>query len=159
MITRTLTLRLLEQVGKGVITWPQWEVLTYVRRHSGCSVSDLARGLRVSQPAATKLIDRLVVKGYAIREENPADRRACLISLSEEGADLVDTIRAERGQRFSALIRQMDDQKRAALIEGLSEFLEKALADEEILAEVCLHCGDEHEPDCLANHARAALAQ
>lgn len=157
LITRTLTLRLLSEVSKGVITWPQWEALTYVRRHEGCSVSDLARGLLVSQPAATKLIDRLVLKGYVIREENPADRRACRISVSESGTHLVDSIRAERDQRFSALIRQMEEGKQAALINGLSGFLEKAIADQETLSEVCLHCGEEHEPDCLVSHARTAL--
>jgi DNA-binding MarR family transcriptional regulator len=157
LITRTLTLRLLQEVSKGVITWPQWETLTYVRRHEGCSVSELAKGLSVSQPAATKLIDRLVLKGYTIREENPTDRRACRLSLSGSGTDLVDTIRAERHQRFSSLIRQMGEEERAALISGLSGFLEKALADEDILAEVCLQCGDDHDPDCLVSQARTAL--
>lgn len=157
LIVRTLTLRLLEEVGRGVITWPQWEALTYVCRHQGCSVSDLAKGLLVSQPAATKLIDRLVLKGYVTRQENPSDRRACCVSLSKSGADLVDSIRAERDHRFSALIRRMDEGKRAALISGLSGFLEKAVSDKETLSEVCLHCGVEHEPDCLVSQARVAL--
>lgn len=157
LITRTLTLRLLEEVGRGVITWPQWEALTYVRRHEGCSVSQLANGLSVSQPAATKLVDRLVLKGYVIREENPADRRACRISASKVGAELVDCVRSERQQRFYALIRQMDNDKQAALINGLSAFLEKVLTDADTLSEVCLHCGDEHEPECLVSQARVAL--
>jgi DNA-binding MarR family transcriptional regulator len=155
---RTLTLRLLREVAGGVITWPQWEALVYVRRHKACSVSDLAKGLRVSQPAATKLVERLVLKGYVVRGENPADRRACCITLSESGVRLVDSIGAEREGRFSFLIRGMDEERRVALISGLSGFLEKALGDEETASEVCLQCGTEHEPDCLVSQARAALA-
>ena len=158
LMVRTLTLRLLQEVASGVITWPQWEALTYVRRHAGCSVSDLAKGLLVSQPAATKLIERLVLKGYVIRKENPADRRACCITLSESGIRLVDSIKTEREGRFSFLVRQMEEDERAALIKGLSGFLEKALTDEETVSEVCLQCGGEHEPDCLVSQARAALA-
>jgi DNA-binding MarR family transcriptional regulator len=115
--------------------------------------------LLVSQPAATKLVDRLVLKGYAIREENPSDRRACRISLSKSGADLVDSVREERDQRFSTLIRRMEEDKQAALISGLSDLLEKAIADEDTASEVCLQCGTEHEPNCLVNQMRDTLAQ
>jgi len=156
---RSLTLRLLGQAGKGAITWPQWEALNYVRRHVGCSVSDLAKGLLVSQPAATKLIDRLVLKGYTIREENPSDRRACRVSLSPVGMVVVDSIARQRNQRLSGLVQQMDVRTQAALANGLSGFLEKALADKGTPEEVCLHCGPEHEPECPVSRARTALKE
>jgi DNA-binding MarR family transcriptional regulator len=45
-------------------------------------------GLGVTRQAASQLIDTLVVRGYLVREVNPADRRRLNIELTERGGAL-----------------------------------------------------------------------
>lgn len=46
---------------------------------------ELTKHVLLSQPAISRLLDRLVERGLVRREVDPADRRAVLLSLTEQG--------------------------------------------------------------------------
>ena len=48
-------------------------------------INDLLAHVLLSQPALSRLVDRLVRRGLIIRESDPTDARGRLISLTEEG--------------------------------------------------------------------------
>ena len=48
-----------------------------------CTNRQLAEAAGVTSPTATRMIDGLVGRGVVTRVEDPADRRAVLISLSD----------------------------------------------------------------------------
>ncbi|ALV36639.1 MarR family winged helix-turn-helix transcriptional regulator [Streptomyces sp. CdTB01] len=51
----------------------------------GATVTELAAHLGVTKQAASQLVDEVVRKGYAERRPHPADARARLIVLTEQG--------------------------------------------------------------------------
>jgi len=53
-------------------------------------VQDIATDLQITVGATSKLVDRLEADGTARRVPNPNDRRSSLISLTDEGASLLD---------------------------------------------------------------------
>lgn len=70
---------------------------------------DLADRLAIEGPTLVRTLDMLVSKGLVRRTEDPDDRRAKLISATDEGRAFLKQI----STRFSAL--------RSALFEGIAE--------------------------------------
>ena len=52
------------------------------------SASELKKKILVSNPDVTRLLDRLVKKGYVLRETCPENRRMLDISLTDSGKEL-----------------------------------------------------------------------
>ncbi len=64
---------------------PQFRALTFLNRHSGASLSDLAGHLGLTPPSASKLVDGLVERGLVGRDTPPDDRRRVTLTLTEAG--------------------------------------------------------------------------
>jgi DNA-binding MarR family transcriptional regulator len=63
------------------------------------SASELKNKILVSNPDVTRLLDRLVKKGYVLRETCPENRRKIDISLTDSGRELF--IKAHLAAKFS----------------------------------------------------------
>ena len=71
------------------LSMPQIRALFHLHHGSKCGVSDVAELLEVTNAAASQMIDRLVLKGYIERSEDPVDRRAKQLRLTAKGHSLV----------------------------------------------------------------------
>jgi DNA-binding MarR family transcriptional regulator len=80
------------ELSQGKITLPQLLVLDFLNENSPCRMTDLARFMKVSTPAMTGIIDRLVRHGYTSRVYEPKDRRIIKIRLTVRGTDLIAKI-------------------------------------------------------------------
>lgn len=68
------------------ITMREYDVLyTLAKRGTPARLSELQAGVLLSQPALSRLVDRLEERGLLVRAIDPADRRALNIQLSEAG--------------------------------------------------------------------------
>ncbi len=81
---------------------------------------ELCQVLGLSQPTATLLIDRLIKKGYLLKEPSPTDKRAKLLSLTEEGARILTISEQRRYARFSSLLEQLGGEDAAHLVRILA---------------------------------------
>ena len=64
---------------------PRWHlILLYLRRHGHATVTQIARSLRISQPAVTKMIQRMIARGYLDVVQDPDDARKRNLHLSDE---------------------------------------------------------------------------
>ena len=54
------------------------------------SASELKKKILVSNPDVTRLLDRLVKKGYVLRETCPENRRKINVSMTESGRSLFE---------------------------------------------------------------------
>ena len=88
------------------------------------TVGGLARALNISESSASLLVDKLVRRGLAARETDPADRRRTLVLASEEGGALVDRLRRSRHEQLTGWLERMGETDLRALAQGLD-----ALAD------------------------------
>jgi DNA-binding MarR family transcriptional regulator len=88
-------------------------------------ITDLADLEGLTQPGMTTLINRLEEGGFAVREADPADRRAVRVSITKEGIARVTAYRASRAALIGARIDQLDvdDQERLlAALPALEHF-------------------------------------
>jgi DNA-binding transcriptional regulator YbjK len=101
-------------------------------------------------------VERLVKKGLAMREDDPADRRVVRVRLTERGVNLVREVMAERNQRLTRVLGALESADREALFRGLGAFIATALRtvdDRTVVEAICLHCGKEHRDDCSVSAA------
>jgi len=138
------------------ITSSQLQGLIYISRHKECLIGDIANGLSISYPAATKLTDRLVGKGLALRKEGAIDRRLVKVSLTPKGEEILKRVTQRRREKLSKITQHIGSEEMAELVKMLEEFLRAVLQDEDMIGDICLHCGSDHSPDCLVNKAYLA---
>lgn len=67
------------------LTTPQYVVLNCLAKGWGRTLSDFCRVLAYDSGAMTRLLDRIVAKGFIRRVENESDRRSYLIELTALG--------------------------------------------------------------------------
>lgn len=76
------------------ITAPQYNVLRILKgRHpeTYCNQEITARMIDKNSNA-TRIVDKLILKGFVKRSENPSDRRAVEIIITQKGLDLLQDI-------------------------------------------------------------------
>ena len=78
-------IRAVARAEAGGLSVPQFRALGYVERHPGVGLTELAEHLGVSLPAASALVDRLVVSRLVDRSPDPAERRRIRIVVTEPG--------------------------------------------------------------------------
>ena len=86
------------------LTVPQFRTLRYLRREPNATLSALAEHIGVTLPAASRMVDGLVARGYIERRLSAADRRSIDLSLSEKGEAMLD---ASQRQALLALSEQL----------------------------------------------------
>lgn len=84
------------------LTRAQGQVLAHLQRHEGINQSGLADLLELEPITLARLIDRMEEAGLVERRDNPADRRAHRLYLTERAGPVLeqsralgDTVRAE----------------------------------------------------------------
>lgn len=141
----------LNEMAREELTEVQLSCLRFVSLHPEPSVGEIADGLRISNAASAKLIDRLVKKNLLSREEDPQDRRVLKIKLTTDGRKLLEAINIMELQQFNGILQQMSKENLQKLAEGLVAFLKAALLTPEQIDEICMRCGSEHALDCPGN--------
>ncbi|SCF13181.1 DNA-binding transcriptional regulator, MarR family [Micromonospora purpureochromogenes] len=84
-------------------TLEPWEVnpgharaLAVLGRHGPMRLSALADHLHIAPRSTTEVVDGLEERGLVARHPDPADRRATLVTLTDEGTRIGAAIRAAR---------------------------------------------------------------
>ncbi|HEY9765460.1 MAG TPA: MarR family transcriptional regulator [Chroococcales cyanobacterium] len=142
------------------LTWPQFQALRFLERHTNPSIGAIAESLGISNPAATKAVDRLVTRGWVDRSENPQDRRTLLLGLTASGEEILKSFLESRQNHLDRILEGMRVEERRALKRGLRSFLSSSfLENRPSIQATCLRCGRDHNPDCIVNQASIALLE
>src|SRR5215470_18301274 len=67
----------------------QLGLLMQIHYRGNCGISDISNRFDITNAAASQLVDKLVQSGLVQREEDPQDRRAKLLTLTDKGRDLI----------------------------------------------------------------------
>jgi DNA-binding MarR family transcriptional regulator len=103
---------------------PQFGVLMFLYHGGQCGVHDVGQRLEVTDAAASQIIERLVQAGLVARTENPTDRRARLIALTDKGCALVEQGISERHRWLDELVAALDEERRHAVLAALPLLIE-----------------------------------
>ena len=104
------------------LTTPQLAVLEFVR--TPCTVSAAADFTRLSRPAASQLVDKLVRLGLLRRDLCTEDRRERRVALTVKGKTLLRKIAQARAARFAASLATLPPALAARLSLVLREVVE-----------------------------------
>jgi DNA-binding MarR family transcriptional regulator len=88
--------------------------------HGPQSVSALADFLLLDSSTVSRVVDALTVKGLVTREVNPEDRRAVILSATEEGRTICNQITDDMKAREKELFADLGQEQRREMI-GLIE--------------------------------------
>lgn len=101
----------------GLESW-EFDVLSALRRQGPpfqLTPGALIRATLVTSGTMTNRIDRLAAAGLVRREPDPTDKRGVLVTLTERGADRVDSALADLLVREHALLAGLDKAEREQL--------------------------------------------
>jgi DNA-binding MarR family transcriptional regulator len=97
------------------ITSRQATLLWLIRERPGLSLRELAAEERISAPALSGHVDRLVKAGLAERVRDEGDRRRVGLELTDEGARLLRRVRARRTTWLAGRLRALEPDEVAAV--------------------------------------------
>jgi DNA-binding MarR family transcriptional regulator len=120
--------RRLRQEAGASLSPSQTAALATIERHGPLTPSELAQRERVQRPTVTRVLARLEEAGLVERAADPQDRRCSLVSISAEGGELLDALRARKDAFLSRRIDALDAADRAAL-ERAAAILERMLKE------------------------------
>ena len=83
-------------------------------------MSEISERFSVTPAAASQLVDKLVQSGYIQREEDPNDRRAKLLNLTDKGRDVIQQGFDERYRWMDQLSARLTETERIQISEALN---------------------------------------
>ena len=89
--------------------------LRVVTDRAGTRLSDLAEALHIAPRSATEVADALQARGLVERTPDPTDRRAVVLTPTDEGRRVQREIAAARAADTRDLFSRLDADDRAAL--------------------------------------------
>ena len=114
-------------IDESGMTFAQMKVLMTLAdaREDRPALKQVAEDLGLSLPSVSRAVDSLVRGGLAVREEDPADRRQRLLSLTAEGQALTDRIMAARLEGLESFAASLTDTERDRLDAALELLVER----------------------------------
>ncbi|WP_051048014.1 MarR family winged helix-turn-helix transcriptional regulator [Rhodococcus sp. AW25M09] len=85
------------------------------REHDSVRLRDLAEHLRIVARSATDIVDSLEAAHLVTRQQDPNDRRAVLVELTDTGRALLDRIDEARRQVSSEMFDDLEPHERVEL--------------------------------------------
>jgi len=104
------------------ISFNEYDVMFNLSREPDWRIRlrDLNNHVLLTQPSVSRLVDRLVSRGYVVKVGDPDDRRGAIVELTQAGFDLFRRVAVQH-------------------MASITDFIGDALSDEELkqLTELC----------------------
>ncbi len=115
--------RTLSIMYESELTLPQVFTIHFVSKCGKCSISSISEKIGLSLGATSHLVDRLVKRGFLIREENPEDRRIKIITITEKGNEFLLRLNESKTSDIISSIVMFDSESIDKLIEVLKNVI------------------------------------
>lgn len=102
------------------LSMPQFSVMMQLHHRGNCAIGDISERFDITNAAASQLVDKLVQGGFIKREEDPQDRRARMLNLTDKGRKLVQRGIQERYRWMNDLSGKLSAEERAKVTEALN---------------------------------------
>ncbi len=108
------------------LSMPQFSILMQLYHRGECGISDIGDRFEISNAAASQHVDNLVHAGLIGRTEDPRDRRAKQIQLSEKGRALIRQGFNARYEWVDELMKAIPPRNQEKIAEALAILTEAA---------------------------------
>jgi DNA-binding MarR family transcriptional regulator len=116
------TLAVMNDAG---LTMAQMVALMILEKLGPLSVSSVAACTKLSPAAASHMVDRLVIAGFAGRTEDPSDRRAKRIAITDSGRGLIQRSREQRTHEFTRILARLSREVQSQFGRALARVVEE----------------------------------
>ena len=106
------------------VTISQCHALEMLHSRRSMSMSALASALFLDASTVTRIVDRLVDLGYAVRLTDTTDRRVCHVQITDQGRRLVSEIRRDLVTEQLQVLREVPVDSREAVITAMGRLLD-----------------------------------
>ena len=89
------------------LSMQQFSVLIQLHFRGACGMSEVSERFEITPAAASQLVDKLVQSGLIHREEDPHDRRAKYLNLTDKGKELLQRNFNERYRWLDELAEKL----------------------------------------------------
>ena len=101
------------------LSMPQFSILMQLHHKGPCGMSGISEGYDITPAATSQLVDKLVQSGLIQRVEDPNDRRAKLLSLTDKGRELILNGIKERYRWVNEMADKLSADESAEISEAL----------------------------------------
>ena len=108
------------------LSMPQFGILMQLHYRGNCGVSDIGERFDITNAAASQLVEKLVQSRLIQREEDPNDRRAKLLNLTDKGRQLIQQGIEERFRCVDQLAANLTSEERAKVAEAMNIMIQTA---------------------------------
>ena len=113
------------------LSFSQINILMRLIHAGSTGVSEIGEQLGVSNAAASQAVDRLVILDLIKRTEDPADRRAKQLALTQKGRTLIESGIEARSRWVEGLTDALTPEQQAMIVAALTLLTAAARATEE----------------------------
>ncbi len=115
---------------QGKITFPRYVALEVLDSDKPLKMKNIAKILKISLPAVTGLISRLVAMKLAKRVYDKGDRRVIFIVLTDKGKKIIEQTRAARKKIISEIFGVLTEGERQTYL-GILRKIKKAFYEKD----------------------------
>lgn len=80
---------------------------------------ELSRILGINKSTTSRLVEKLVQKGFASRDINAENRRQCFIYLTDKGREVNKKITQKRNEKYGKLLGKIDVKEQVQVLNAL----------------------------------------
>lgn len=114
------------------ISMPQFRLLMQLYyQETSCGISQISDDMSITNAAASQLVDKMVQSGLLMRAEDPNDRRAKQVTISERGREFVKDGIEQRYLWVNELAENLSAEERESIVGALTILTDKALTLQE----------------------------
>jgi DNA-binding MarR family transcriptional regulator len=119
---------LFEAVGTLELSLTQIKLLHHLDDASSeLTLKEAAESVHVSLPAASRVVDDLVRRGFVVRNEDAEDRRMKRVRLTDAGGAVIRRLNAARLNGFESFAQTLNYTEHEQLAQALATLLEQRL--------------------------------
>lgn len=110
------------------LTLDQFMVLRYIGKRGSVTSTEIAEWFCVGKSSVTSLMNRLVVRQYVMRTQDPTDRRILYLSLTEKGMEMKDKLDAKIKELIASFLIHFTQEEAETFLtslEKLSNLIER----------------------------------
>ncbi len=97
-------------------TLPRFDLMAQLERHpEGLKMGELSKRMMVTGGNVTGITDQLVDEGMVVREDNPHDRRAYNVRLTDKGRSVFDGMAREHERWVMSFFEGLDEAEKQQL--------------------------------------------
>ena len=118
-----------ERLAVHDVSVPQWVVLRVLFDGDSLPLKEIVSRVEVDQGSLSRMVDRLIARGWVRRDADATDRRTVAISLTKEGRLLVPKLAAEADANEKAFFSGLSQREHTKFLRTIQTLLARNQSD------------------------------